>query len=231
MLKLSRTKNIFHVSRSMNLNSFKWNITINFSCSIFLFPLETHTPSTHPHQLLMNSAAPKANEIGHELSVIKLNVGREIAALKNAVSGDVSKIHRMNSFASSSFASSTPIRKASIESIKSATKWNEKTAEISFDDIKFSTIIDDGKKSDKAKHPMMKEIDNASGADCGVTSDNASESMLHDKSFNWIKESVSWISIVDNSIWAFRSPLALVTTIISYTTIFLFDLSRMHTVN
>lgn len=123
----------------------------------------------------MNSTSPKANEIGHELSLIKSNVGREIAALKNAVSGDVSKIHRANSFASSSFASSTSIRKASIESIKSATKWNEKTAEISFDGIKFSTIIDDGKKSDKGKHPSMREINNASGADCGVTSDNASD--------------------------------------------------------
>jgi hypothetical protein len=156
------------------------NITINFTRSIFFaFPQKTiHTPQ----QLLMNSASPKANyeRIGHELGLIKSNVGREIAALKNAVSSDVSKPHhrQKDSFASSSFASSTSIRNASIKSIKSATKWNEKTAEISFDDIKFSTIIDDGKKSDREKRSMTSEVDEASGVDCD---DNASEPLLHDE--------------------------------------------------
>lgn len=100
--------------------------------------------------LLMNSTpeSSKTDEIGHELGIIKSNFGREIAALKNAVSGDVSKIHRfdMNSSTSSTSTSSTPIRKALDESIKSATKWNEKSPEISFDD-KFSTIIDDEKEA------------------------------------------------------------------------------------
>lgn len=134
----------------------------------------------------MNSTSPKADEIGHELSLIKSNVGREIAALKSAVSGSVFKNqHRhMNSFTSSSFASLVPIRKASIESIKSATKWNEKTAEISFDDTKFSTIIDDGKKSDKGKRPMTTEIDRAPGVDFCETSSIASNSISNDESFN-----------------------------------------------
>ena len=162
----------------MNFDSFKQkykNITINFPRSTFLFSTSKHTK--RPLQLLMNSASPKANEIGHELSLIKSNVGREIAALKNAVSRDVSKHHRHHtkSLASSSFASSTLIRKAPtpIESIKTAMKWNEKMAEISFDDNKFSTIIDDGKEYGGGK-PPMKEIDSASSADYGMSNDNAS---------------------------------------------------------
>jgi hypothetical protein len=114
----------------------------------------------------MNSTSPKAKEIGHELGLIKSNVGREIAALKNAVS----KHHhhrRLKSPASSSSASSISIRKASIESIKSATKWNEKAAEISFDDIKFSTIIDDEKEYGDVSRPS-KEIDGFSGVNGDV---------------------------------------------------------------
>lgn len=121
-----------------------------------------------PKQLLINSASPKANEIGHELNIIKSNFEKEIAALKSAVSGDISQHHRQHasSFTSSSYTSMGLIRKVSSESIKSAMKWNEKKAEISCDD-KFSTIIDDGadlngERSDRRKRLMMKqEINNA----------------------------------------------------------------------
>jgi hypothetical protein len=116
----------------------------------------------------MNSTSPKAKKIGHELGLIKSNVGREIAALKNAVSKHHHHHHRrLKSPASSSSTSSISIRKASIESIKSATKWNEKAAEISFDDIKFSTIIDDEKEYGDVSRPS-KEIDGSSGVNCDV---------------------------------------------------------------
>lgn len=122
---------------------------------------------------------------------------REIAALKSAVSGDVSKHrrHRASSIASSSFTSATPDRKVPAESIKSPTKWNEKMAERSFDD-KFSTIIDDGMKSggersDKRLSLMRRqEIDNASrrpysaSTDVNESLDVASDLMPQDESFN-----------------------------------------------
>lgn len=158
------------------------------------------------NQLLINSTAPKTNEIGHELSIIKSNFGKEIAALKSVVSGDVSKHqrHPVSSIASSSLTSHSVNRKVSSESIKSPSNWNE----ISFDD-KFSKIIDDGasqlrdERSDKRKHLMMnQEIDNASRRNYCASND-ANESIgdtsdvmrlpQDDSSFNWMTESVSWI--------------------------------------
>ena len=134
-------------------------------------------------KLLINSASPKTNEIGHELGIIKSNFVREISALKSAVSdfGEKHQRHRSSSFASSSFASSSSIRKVPSESIKSPTKWNEKTTEIPFDD-KFSTIIDDGResrdeRSDKRSRLMMKqEINNASSRHYSDSIDDANES-------------------------------------------------------
>lgn len=110
---------------------------------------------------------------------------REIAALKNAVSGDVSKHrHRQERlFASSSF--STPDPKLSSESIKS------------FDD-KFSTIIDDGAKSkdersEKAKKILMtmQEINNAS-------SQKHSASFVANKSIDDVSQ-VIWQAQQDES--------------------------------
>lgn len=123
----------------------------------------------HPYshiQLLINSTAPKKDEIGHELRIIKSNFGREIDALKSAVLGDVTKLHRHSSVSSLATSYNTMPslnRKLSSESIKSPSKWNE----ISFDD-KFSKIIDDRsresavERSDKGKRLMMnQEINNA----------------------------------------------------------------------
>lgn len=117
--------------------------------------------SISPSKLLINSTSPPGtSEIGHELGIIKSNFGREIAALKEAISGE--QRHEMKSS-----ASSVSTRRFSSESIKSSAKWNEKMAEISSDD-KLSTIIDDGKESTDDRSVMRRrlmkkqEIDNGS---------------------------------------------------------------------
>lgn len=118
----------------------------------------------------MNSAAPKTSQIGHELGIIRSSFGKEISALKGL------NRHR-HSVSSSSYASSASLVPGPSESITSATQWNEKIAEISLDD-KFSTIIDDGKKSSTARRRLMmeQEINSGSGRDYGASSD-ANESI------------------------------------------------------
>lgn len=151
----------------------------------------------HPtlRQLLINSTSPAANEIGYELGIIKANFGREIAALKSAVSGDVSMRHCRH-VSSSSFTSLNSTRDAPSESIKSPAKWNERVQEIC---DKFSTIIDDGKESncddrsdEEASRSMMamkttKEIDNAPRRNSGSIGSASSDVLLllpQDESFN-----------------------------------------------
>jgi hypothetical protein len=151
--------------------------------------------STFHQQILINShtTPKKSQELSHELGIIKSNFSKEIAALKSfaAVSGDNPKHHShhhnlTNSFASSSsFTSSNPNRKASIESIKPSTKWNEKMAAIPFDD-KFSTIIDDGVNSkggdeededkERSRLMMKQEIDEASRRDYSFSENESNRS-------------------------------------------------------
>lgn len=105
---------------------------------------------------------------------------REIAALKSAVSDiEGGKAHRHH--ANISLASTNLVRKVSSESIKSPTKWNEKTADISFDD-KFSTIIDDGKasrdeRSDKGRSLMTRQEINIASRLNYIESSDANESI------------------------------------------------------
>lgn len=194
----------FTFLRSMSFHPFKHNTQHNNK----LFLCYRPHPTSHI-KLLINSTAPKTNEIGHELRIIKSNFGREIAALKNAVSGDVLNHHRhasSSTASSSSLTSPSVIRKLSSESITSPSKRNE----ISFDD-KLSKIIDDGteesvdESSDKRKRLMMKqrEIDNAprrnhrESSDANESIGDTSDGMRlpQDDSFNWMTESVSWIKL------------------------------------
>lgn len=129
-------------------------------------------------KLLINPTSPATNEIGYELGIIKSNFGREIAALKCALSGDVSTRPRRH-VSSSSLASMSSNRDAPSESIKSPAKWNERVQEISEFCDKFSTIIDDGKESDGAS-----EIDNGTRRNYRASSGRAPSDVPQDESFN-----------------------------------------------
>jgi hypothetical protein len=126
----------------------------------------------------------RKDEIGHELGIIKSNFEKEIADLKNVVSGDVVKNHHhcASYLSSISHASTVSFGTAPSESIKSQVQWNEKMAKISSDD-KFSTIIDGGEESkfrggfDERRRSIMKqEINNALTRNHGESSD-ANESI------------------------------------------------------
>lgn len=145
------------------VNIFHW-----FFCLLSLERAHCNiTIINNPHffcalQLLINPTSQTTtatNEIGYELGIIKSNFSREIAALKSAVSGDISMRQVSSSIIST--------RDAPSESIKSPAKWNERMQEISTSFDKFSSIIDDGKesntddRSEGTSCSMMKEIDNA----------------------------------------------------------------------
>lgn len=139
-------------------------------------------------QLIANTTSSKSNEIGHELGIIKSNFGREIAALKSTVSGNVARLQRHDmesSYASSSSTSSSSTRKTSSESIKSTIQWNEKMADIAFDD-KFSTIIDDEMESGDDRRRLMTkaEIDNDASAYGRIRSAPSLMTLPQERSFN-----------------------------------------------